>query len=52
MSDRLGTQLLDRAVSLLDVVADGGSDGLSLKEIAERSGLNTATAHRLSLIHI
>jgi len=47
MSDRLGTQLLDRAVALLDVVADGGSDGLSLKEIAERSGLNTATAHRI-----
>ncbi|MDH7803645.1 MULTISPECIES: IclR family transcriptional regulator [unclassified Rhizobium] len=42
-----GAQLLDRAVILLDLVADGGVDGITLKELTERSGLNTATCHRI-----
>ena len=42
-----GAQLLDRAVILLDLVADGGVEGLSLKDLAARSGLNTATCHRI-----
>lgn len=39
--------MLDRTVVLLDLVADGGVDGLPLKELAARSGLNTATCHRI-----
>ncbi len=42
-----GAQLLDRAIILLDLVADGGVEGLSLKELTARSGLNTATCHRI-----
>ncbi|PZU90030.1 MAG: IclR family transcriptional regulator [Shinella sp.] len=42
-----GAQLLDRAVILLDLVADGGVEGISLKELTARSGLNTATCHRI-----
>ncbi len=42
-----GTQLLDRAVQLLDLVADGGNDGLTLKKLTELSGLNNATCHRI-----
>jgi DNA-binding IclR family transcriptional regulator len=42
-----GAQLLDRAIILLDLVADGGVEGLSLKDLTARSGLNTATCHRI-----
>lgn len=42
-----GTQLLDRAVLLLDLVADGGNEGLTLKKLTELSGLNNATCHRI-----
>lgn len=47
MNDKPGTQLIDRAVAVLDVVSDAGEDGLTLKEIAERSGINVATTHRI-----
>ncbi|MCX8997269.1 IclR family transcriptional regulator [Rhizobiaceae bacterium BDR2-2] len=42
-----GAQLLDRAVILLDLVADGRVEGVTLKELTARSGLNTATCHRI-----
>ncbi|WP_313615700.1 IclR family transcriptional regulator [Agrobacterium sp.] len=42
-----GAQLLDRAVILLDLVADGGVNGITLKELTARSGLNSATCHRI-----
>lgn len=42
-----GSQLLDRAVLLLDLVADAGVQGLTLKELTEASGLNDATCHRI-----
>lgn len=42
-----GSQLLDRAVLLLDLIADGAPEGATLKALAERSGLNTATCHRI-----
>lgn len=39
--------MLDRAVFLLDLVADAGTEGLTLKQLTELSGLNTATCHRI-----
>lgn len=42
-----GAQLLDRAVILIDLVADGGVDGVTLKDLTALSGLNTATCHRI-----
>lgn len=42
-----GAQLLDRAVVLLDLVADGGAEGVTLKQLTALSGLNTATCHRI-----
>ncbi|QIB34620.1 IclR family transcriptional regulator [Ancylobacter pratisalsi] len=42
-----GSQLLDRAALLLDFIADGDLEGATLKELVERSGLNTATCHRI-----
>ncbi|MBB4103361.1 IclR family transcriptional regulator [Allorhizobium borbori] len=42
-----GAQLLDRAVILLDLVADGEAEGVTLKQLASLSGLNTATCHRI-----
>lgn len=42
-----GSQLLDRAALLLDLIADGNLEGATLKELVERSGLNTATCHRI-----
>src|SRR5262245_12749932 len=42
-----GGQTIGRAVALLKLVATSGGGGLSLAEIAERSGLHRATAHRL-----
>lgn len=38
---------LDRALQLLDIVAQAGPEGLSLHEIREKAGLNKGTAHRL-----
>lgn len=42
-----GSQLLDRAALLLDLIADGATDGMTLKELVLQSGLNTATCHRI-----
>lgn len=42
-----GVQLLDRAVMLLDLVADVGSEGVTLKTLCELSGLNKVTCHRI-----
>lgn len=42
-----GVQLLDRAVMLLDLVSDVGSEGLTLKTLCELSGLNKVTCHRI-----
>lgn len=42
-----GTQLLDRASALLDLVAETGVEGATLKELTARSGLHTATCHRI-----
>lgn len=42
-----GVQLLDRAVVLLDLVADAGSEGATLKALCEQSGLNKVTCHRI-----
>ncbi|WP_371344935.1 IclR family transcriptional regulator [Ancylobacter sp. IITR112] len=42
-----GSQLLDRAALLLDLIADGTPDGLTLKDLVQQSGLNTATCHRI-----
>ena len=50
MSDNTGkngVQLLDRAVMLLDLVADAGSEGATLKMLVELSGLNKVTCHRI-----
>ncbi|MFH8135481.1 IclR family transcriptional regulator [Pantoea osteomyelitidis] len=50
MSDNAGkngVQLLDRAVMLLDLVADAGSEGATLKTLCELSGLNKVTCHRI-----
>lgn len=38
---------MDRAVILLDLVADGGVQGVTLKDLTARSQLNTATCHRI-----
>jgi DNA-binding IclR family transcriptional regulator len=46
-STSTGAQLLDRAVILLDLVANGGMDGVTLKDLTAESGLNTATCHRI-----
>lgn len=42
-----GAQLLDRAVLLIDLIANGKVEGVSLKELVELSDLNTATCHRI-----
>ncbi|MBS7542168.1 IclR family transcriptional regulator [Ancylobacter oerskovii] len=42
-----GSQLLDRAALLLDLIADGNPEGATLKELVDLSGLNTATCHRI-----
>ena len=42
-----GAQLLDRAVLLIDLIANGKVEGVSLKELVELSELNTATCHRI-----
>ncbi|MDW6023857.1 IclR family transcriptional regulator [Mesorhizobium sp. BAC0120] len=43
--DPTAVQSLDRALRILSIVA--GSDGLSLSEVAERSGLAASTAYRM-----
>lgn len=40
-------QSIDRAVKLLSLLADAGSDGLQLRQLAAVSGLKTSTAHSL-----
>lgn len=46
-SGKNGVQLLDRAVMLLDLVSDAGSEGATLKALCELSGLNKVTCHRI-----
>lgn len=46
-AEKNGVQLLDRAVMLLDLVADAGSEGTTLKALGELSGLNKVTCHRI-----
>lgn len=38
---------LDRALQLLEIVAQAGPAGMTLQEIREKAGLNKGTAHRL-----
>lgn len=47
MHDIGGTQSIVRGVGLLKIVAEGPPDGLTLAQVAERTGLHRATAHRL-----
>lgn len=42
-----GSQTIDRAFSLLRIVAEACSEGVRLTDIAARAGLHVATAHRL-----
>lgn len=42
-----GTQSIARGIGLLKVVAEGPPDGLTLAQVAERTGLHRATTHRL-----
>jgi DNA-binding IclR family transcriptional regulator len=42
-----GAQAVDRALGLLRLVASAPADGLRLSDLAEASGLDRATAHRL-----
>ena len=42
-----GTQLLDRAVAILNHLAEHGQNGVSATKLAELLGLNASTAHRI-----
>jgi DNA-binding IclR family transcriptional regulator len=42
-----GTQLLDRAIAILNHLGEIGRDGARASEIAETFGLNNSTAHRI-----
>ena len=42
-----GTQLLDRAVAILNHLGELGRGGARVSEIAETFGLNMSTAHRI-----
>ena len=44
---------VDKALSLLEVLAEAGPDGMTLRDISAQSGLNKASAHRLlrALMH-
>lgn len=42
-----GTQLLDRAVAILNYLGEVGRGGARVSEIAENFGLNMSTAHRI-----
>lgn len=44
---RTGTQSLERAVSVLRVIASRGRQGLRLKDVAEISGLSVSTSFRM-----
>ncbi|TDE13030.1 IclR family transcriptional regulator [Jiangella asiatica] len=44
---RTAIQALDRTMALLDVVADAGSHGVALRDLAERVGLPASTARTL-----
>ncbi len=44
--DVLGSQSIARAIGLLKLIAGSPSSGLSLAQVAQASGLNSATAHR------
>lgn len=44
-----GTQSVDRALALLDLIARGSSDGVGLSALVGASGLNKATVRRLLL---
>lgn len=43
----VGTQLLDRAISILNYLGECGTSGARVSELAEACGLNTSTAHRI-----
>lgn len=45
-----GTQSIDRAFSIIDVVANGDAKGVSFGEIENHTGLARATARRISLL--
>ncbi|AXS40062.1 IclR family transcriptional regulator [Breoghania sp. L-A4] len=42
-----GTQLLDRAISILNHLGEAGADGARMSDLAEACGLNPSTAHRI-----
>ncbi len=42
-----GTQLLDRAVAILNHLSERGQEGASATKLAELLGLNASTAHRI-----
>ncbi|MBW3096267.1 IclR family transcriptional regulator [Pseudohoeflea coraliihabitans] len=42
-----GTQLLDRAISILNHLGDAGADGARMSELADACSLNASTAHRI-----
>jgi DNA-binding IclR family transcriptional regulator len=42
-----GAQSIARGIGLLKMVAEGPPEGLTLAQVAERTGLHRATAHRL-----
>lgn len=42
-----GTQLLDRAIAILNYLGDVGRDGARVSDIAETFNLNITTAHRI-----
>jgi DNA-binding IclR family transcriptional regulator len=48
-----GAQVLDRAVALLHLLGGSGAEGIRLGELADRTGLNEPTCHRIlaSLVH-
>src|SRR5699024_12596533 len=44
---------VDKALVLLGILAEAGPEGMSLRDVAEESGLNKASVHRLlrALMH-
>ena len=51
--ERGGIQSVERALLLLETLSLGGSAGISLTEIAQRTGLNISTCHHLlaTMVH-
>ncbi|HWK43826.1 MAG TPA: IclR family transcriptional regulator [Stellaceae bacterium] len=43
-----GTQLLDRAIALLRLVADAGANGLAVRDLSAATGLSVSTCHRVA----